>query len=230
MLKKFKNTIIWGYPSYAFLVAVGLYFFQAILYQGVRFTHHFIKTDLHSTKIAFIDDAIPIILPFVIIYYVSYIFWLGGPIVASKVEKTYYFDALAGIVTAEVIGALIFIFYPTGIDRVAEGLFNDNPGFLNALLQFVYMGDGVEWGYNLMPSYHCLISTGIFLMVYKQPEISKFYRWSAFIFCILVYISTVTVKQHYFIDIPTGIALAVLGHILATRYHLGNRFFGKWLS
>ena len=220
---KFLEKKLLGFPLYGYLTAILLYALQNLLYEQIRFYQERVGVTWHTTKIPVIDDLIPLQPEFwIIIYLFSHLFWIIGPIAASKVDKARYRDFIAGVVIAELIGAAIFVLYPTGMNRAAEGLLNNNPGFFNELLQWTYAADGTIYGTNLLPSFHCLISTSYFLVVYKRPEISRGYRIFAGLFCILIYISTVTTKQHFVIDIPAGILLSVLGHALASRFHLGN--------
>lgn len=228
---KFLEKKLLGCPLYGYLTAVLLYALQNLLYEQIRMYQERVGVVWHTTKIPLLDDLIPLQPEFwIIIYLFSHIFWIIGPIAASKVDKAHYRDFIAGVVIAELIGAAVFVLYPTGMNRAAEGLLNNNPGFFNGILQWTYAADGLTYGTNLLPSFHCLISTSYFLVVYKRPEISRGYQIFAGIFCILIFISTVTTKQHFIIDIPAGIALAVFSYALACHFHLGNLGRGEKAS
>ena len=111
------------------------------------------------------------------------------------------------------MGFLFFIFMPTYIDRAAEGVYkySEQPGVIGWMIRFVYSNDGVgDRGYNLFPSYHCLISMCCYLGVRKRPEISKGYKVYSFIMTILICMSTVFIKQHYFLDIVGGLAVPAI--------------------
>ena len=108
------------------------------------------------------------------------------------------------------------------MDRVAENLLNNNPGVLNQALQWIYNMDGGRYGTNLAPSYHCLISTCCYMGVAKRSEYAKSYRIFSAVFCVLIFASTVLCKQHYFIDIPTGIIIGYIAMKLAMKYHWGK--------
>ena len=142
--------------------------------------------------------------------------------VAKDGTKDHFKDFLIGMFVAYLIGAIVFTVYPTRMDRVAENLLNDNPGVLNQALQWIYNMDGGRYGTNLAPSYHCLISTCCYMGVAKCPEYAKSYRIFSAVFCALIFASTVLCKQHYFIDIPTGIIIGYIAMKLAMKYHWGK--------
>ena len=177
----------------------------------------------HTTKIAWLDDLIPLYLPFITVYILSYLFWIYGPMaVAKDGTKDHFKDFLIGMFVAYLIGAIVFTVYPTRMDRVAENLINDNPGVLNQALQWIYNMDGGRYGTNLAPSYHCLISTCCYMGVAKRSEYTKSYRIFSAVFCVLIFASTVLCKQHYFIDIPTGIIIGYIAMKLAMKHHWGK--------
>ena len=167
-----------------------------------------------APKVTFIDDRIPFIGVFVIIYIYSYVFWICGPAAVSLTGKKSYTNFVIALLASYLIGFLFFIFMPTYIDRTAEGLFKytEQPGAIGWMLRFIYSNDGVDInrGYNLFPSYHCLISMCCYLGVRKRPEISKGYRIYSFIMTILICMSTVLIKQHYFMDIVGGLAVPAI--------------------
>ena len=41
---------------------------------------------------------------------------------------------------------------------------------------------------------------------------------------LLIYASTVYVKQHYFLDIITGVALALAAYFVCKKFHWGRMF------
>ena len=225
--RKIWTKKLFGVPVYGIAAGIFMFILQRQLYVLADAVADMLGLPWHTTKIAWIDDRIGLFTPFIIIYVGCYITWIIGPMTAAKCETGFFKDFMAGMLISYLIGALVFALYPTRMDRVAEGLINDNPGFFNGLLQAIYRVDGGQYGTNLAPSYHCLISTCCYLAVRKRPEISKWFRVFSLVLCILVYASTVFCKQHYFIDIPTGIAAAVFGFALSRHFHLGRVFGGS---
>ena len=71
--------------------------------------------------------------------------------------------------------------------------------------RFLYMADAPT---NLLPSLHCLLSTMCWIGVRGNRRIP---RWKKIFFltaAVLVYVSTLLVKQHVIVDVFAGILLA----------------------
>ncbi len=176
-------------------------------------------------KIA-LDDRIPIVSAFIIPYIWSYVYWAMGPMVVSRCEKGHFADYMAANLVACVTGVLALAFFPTYMDRVAEGLYDvpANPTLLDQLRMFWYSLDGSEMAYNLLPSFHCINSTLCYLGVARRREIPVWYRVYSFVTTVLIYASTVCVKQHYFLDVVTGVALAMAAYFICKHFHWGRMF------
>lgn len=182
-----------------------------------------------APKISAIDDRIPLIAAFSVIYLFSYIFWICGPIAVSLTRRKNFINYIIGLSAAYIIGFLFFVFMPTYMDRVAEGLMDvsERGGIFNWFLKVIYGADGSEKAFNLFPSYHCLISLYCYLGVRKQPEISKGFRAYSLIMTILICMSTVFTKQHYFIDIPGGLLISILCYMVVNRLDPGEKIVRK---
>lgn len=176
-------------------------------------------------KIDAIDGNIPIIPIFIIPYVWSYVYWGMTPMAVSKCKFEHFLDYLAAYMFACIFGALILIFLPTYMDRVAEGLYDvSRTDIMSRLMRFWYSLDGSETAYNLFPSFHCINSTISYLGVCGRKEIPKWYRIYSLILTVLIYFSTVFVKQHYFIDVISGIIIAVIAFVICKKVHAGRIF------
>ena len=176
-------------------------------------------------KIAFIDDAIPVIPVFVIFYVYSYVFWICGPIAVSLTGKRNFVNYIAGLSLAYFIGFLFFVFMPTYMDRAAEGLMEigDKSGIFNKMLGTVYGADGGTIAYNLLPSYHCLISLYCYLGVRKQ-KIARWFQNYSLIMTVLICLSTLFTKQHYIIDMVLGLGISIACYMLMNRLDPGKKY------
>ena len=184
------------------------------LQHGVYLLSHHISSrlglDPFSPKTA-IDDLIPLVPAFIIPYVWSYVYWAMAPMAVSKCEKSHFLKYMAAYVLSMLLGATVLIFVPTYMDRVAEGLQNpDLHGFGVRLMQFWYSLDGGDMAYNLLPSFHCVNSTISYLGVARRPEIPKWYRVYSLVLTLLIYASTLFVKQHFLPDVFAGIAVALI--------------------
>ena len=173
-----------------------------------------------------LDDMIPIVSIFIIPYVWSYLYWAMGPMAVSKCEKEHFKDFMAATLIACVIGTIALTFFPTYMNRVAEGLYvvPENPNFFDKLRMFWYSLDGSEMAYNLLPSFHCINSTLCYLGVARRKEIPLWFRIYSLITTLLIFASTVFVKQHYVLDIVAGIPIAVIPFILSKKFHFGRMF------
>ncbi len=173
--------------------------------------------------IAQMDNAIPLLPIFIIPYVWAYLFWGMGPMAASKCENEHFKDFLASYLLACVAGALILVFVPTYMDREALGLWNrPQADFFEKLLHFWYSLDGSERAYNLFPSFHCINSTICYLAVAGRKEVKLWFRVYSLLIAILIFAATLFVKQHYVIDVVSGILIAVVAFAAAKRWHLGR--------
>ena len=181
------------------------------------------KEHAFECKIPAIDDRIPIVPVWSVIYLYSYIFWIMGPMAVSLTKKKNFINYICGLSLSYVIGFLFFVFMPTYMDRTKEGLMEaaEQPGPFNRLLKVIYAADGSEKAFNLFPSYHCLISTYCYLGVRHQPEISAGFKAYSLLTAVLISLSTVLTKQHYIIDVPGGVAIAVGSYALMNKLDPG---------
>ena len=223
LIGMFKAIPWWGW-----VLGVALFIFQRALYSiGVTISE-MIGTADHAVllKIPMIDDAYPFVPVFVIIYLYAFIYWLCAPAVVSLTPKRNIVNYLIGFVIAQLIGFVFFIFVPTYMDRVQEGLFEmvDKPGFLYKLLNMVYEMDGGNMAYNLSPSYHCMLSAYAYLGIRKQEAVPKWFRIYTLVMAILVCMSTMLIRQHYFIDFVTGVGFAVICYVIVEKLDPGKKF------
>ena len=173
-----------------------------------------------------LDDAIPIVSVFIVPYVWSYAYWAMGPMVVSKCEKQHFADYMAANLVSCIAGMLVLAFVPTYMDRVAEGLFDvpKDPTFFDRLRMFWYSLDGSAIAYNLLPSFHCINSTLCYLGVARRREIPLWYRVYSLLMTLLIYASTLYVKQHFILDVVTGIPLAAAAYFLCKKFRWGRMF------
>ncbi|MBR7082031.1 MAG: phosphatase PAP2 family protein [Oscillospiraceae bacterium] len=226
IIAKIKRIPVWGW-------IIGFVYFglQYGMYRLAELISRLTGTVEYAfvPKIPFIDDRIPIIAVFAVIYLFSYVFWICGPIAASLTKRENFINYIIGLSAAYIIGFLIFIFAPTYMDRAAEGLMDAaaKPGVFNGLLNMIYSNDGSALAFNLFPSYHCLISLYCYLGVRKQPEISVGFRAYSLIMTVLICLSTVFTKQHYAIDIVGGLAISIVCYIVTERLDPGGKIVAR---
>lgn len=219
-------------PPVGWAMTVFLYGFECLMYLlGPELS---MRTGTDSwaiaPKIPFIDDNIPLVKVFVIIYVVSYAFWGIYLLIISTTDSRNYINFIISFLITSFIGFLFFLFMPTYIDRSAEGVLAavEGPGFLNLCLRGIYASDGWETGRSLFPSFHCFISMFCYLGVRRADNIGRGMKVFAIVATVLVCLSTVFTKQHYFMDIVGGVGFAALCDAIVYKLDPGTRIVDKY--
>lgn len=177
------------------------------------------------TKIDCIDNAIPIIPIFAIIYIYAFIFWVCAPVVVSLSGKENFKKFAIGQSIAYFIGFVVYIFLPTYMDRASEGIIEYATNGNHWLLKTIYSFDGGNYAFNLCPSYHCLTSVYSFLAVYKLDGVSLWYKVYSCIVAVLICLATLFIKQHYFLDLVFGVTIAIVVYFVVEMvfYHIHKK-------
>lgn len=214
-------------PRYGWLIAIGLFVMDtASYYFGTLFSRLLGTISWQiAPKIPVIDDNIPFIAILVIPYLLSYAFWVVGAAFVSLTDKKNYTDFIVSMCLAYTIGFLFFALMPTYIDRLAEGALSraEGPGLLPFLLRMTYNSDGGRYGFNLFPSFHCMISVFCYLGIRKRTEVSKGIRIYTLVSTIVICLSTVCIKQHYILDVFGGIGLAIACFAAVKKFNLSAK-------
>ncbi len=164
-----------------------------------------------------LDNRIPFLPVFISVYILAYAQWVFSYIFHTKQSKI----ACDTIVTANIIAkgfaAVFFILLPT---QITLPVITGN-SIWEQLTQFIYNADTPR---TLFPSLHCLESWLCFRGAFYVKNAPKWYIRAQLIFSILVFASTVFVKQHFVVDIFAGIAVAELGLFIAKKKNFGSIF------
>lgn len=168
-------------------------------YQIPKFT---VDTDRLVVLETTIDTYIPFINGFIYIYICAFIQWGYFLHVLLKSDTCIGYKYCSAIMIGSLIGFIIFMVYPTAINR--PEVIGDS--ITAKYIRLVFSMDSIICAF---PSFHCLMSTMCIpvLIECKQSKKSIIFN---IIFSFLVFASTLLVKQHTFVDIPAGIALAFI--------------------
>ncbi len=122
---------------------------------------------------------------------------------AENLNRTFYAMALASL-----LSFMIFILYPTTLPRSLS----TQDGLSTKAFEFLYSIDSPA---NCFPSLHvslaCLAATGV---LSERKKISAL----VIIWALLITLSTMTTKQHYFVDIIGGLAVAIFSRIIILKF------------
>ena len=164
-----------------------------------------------------LDRLLPFLPSFILIYVLSYVQWVGTYVFHCRMDVRLCYRIAAANFCAKSMAMLCFIFLPTTINRPEV----PGSGIFSWLTQLIYDLDNPV---NLMPSLHCLESWMCFRLACMMPKKNKWYIAGQGVFTLLVFASTVLVKQHFVLDIPAGILVCELGWLIAERLGLWRVF------
>ncbi len=194
----YRKTIGRIIPDYALLSLISCFMLNMVIYFG---TQYIMAAVPHWDLTNRLDDRIPFVKEWVIVYVGCYLFWAVNYILVTREGKDLWYRFAAADMTSRLICGFFFLILPTtNIRPPVEG--ND---IYSDILRFVYEADMSS---NLFPSIHCLVSWFCVIGIRKSTKIPCWYKILSVIIAILVFISTVMLKQHYLIDILGGVVLA----------------------
>ncbi len=172
--------------------------FQCVMYCGVQYLE---GTPADMTMPA--DRLIPFIPSMIIGYLLWFPMIAFFPLLLHHFSKKLYRRHMAGLVLLIVLSCLIYLVYPTTVDR---GHLNDAP--LSQLVFLIYTAD--KMNLNCMPSMHCSMCFMMLFSALACKESPAVYRYGTVALSLLVVASTLFVKQHVIIDAVTAFPLALL--------------------
>jgi len=158
-----------------------------------------------ATLKTIIDDTIPLIRHWVWFYYLYFIA-IVFPIFFIKTRSELWRGLAAFTITA-VVSLAVYAFWRTEIIR-PKIIGDDISAYL---LKLVYEGDKP---YNCFPSQHVAYSWTAMFIAFKQ---NKWAGIIALVMAILISLSTLFIKQHWFVDVPAGIMLALGSYLLVYK-------------
>lgn len=194
-------------PRYTWLPFLVSAILLCITFYGTRLvTHNMYHYDVTMK----IDDLIPFWSPMILIYIGAYISWAVGYIVIGRESKELCYELLAAEQIAKIICFFIFLFFPTTMVR-ADITGN---GICDNLTKLIYFLDTPD---NLFPSMHCLSSWFCFRGALRCKKVGTTYKILTFVMAILVFASTLMVKQHVFIDVISGVLVMEISFFLSKK-------------
>lgn len=147
------------------------------------------------------DKIVPFIPQFIIIYFGCYIFWVVNYFMAAMREEESRYQFFTADFYARMVCLLCFVLFPTTNTRpVLTG-----SGIWIQAVQFLYT---IDKPVNLFPSIHCMASHFSCIAVRNNPKIPKWYKIFSAGITVLVFFSTVSLRQHVWQDVVGGVLLA----------------------
>ncbi len=194
-VKAFFHKLFPEHSRVPLLTVISLHFvFYCIPLFIVRNAHHY---DLSLP----VDVKIPFLSFFILFYVGAYLQWGVTYVFHFAKSREACVRLAAADIISKFIAAFFFVLLPTTMVQPALG-----KGFFDFCVGIIYFFDEPV---NLFPSLHCVVSWLCFRSAFAmRRELSRAYVWGQFAFSLLVFASTVFIKQHVFIDIIGGVVLA----------------------
>lgn len=176
-----------------------------------------------------IDDLFPLSPLWAIMYLLSFAFWVVNYILISRDHPQMVYRLVAADMAAKFVCLIFFVFIPTTLEQPSlEGY-----GWQAALLRIVY---ALDQPVNLFPSIHCLVAWLSFRPLLDCKYVKPWYKVCSLVLSLMVFLSTLFTKQHVFVDVIGGWALAEISYDLAPKLPVmgwlkrWNRKFDKELQ
>ena len=203
----FKRKINDLLPSYTRIPLVSMVCIHGLVYYATRLVTQKLT---HFDFSLPIDDAIPFIPAFSVIYLLAYVQWIAGYIVIARDSRELCYRVISGEIISKLICMALFLLVPTTMTRA--GIASD--GFFDRIVGCIYRLDAAD---NLFPSIHCLESWVCFRGAMRMKKTGPWYRYFTLLFSLLVFASTVLIKQHVAVDIMAGVLTAEIGQQIAQK-------------
>lgn len=212
MKEKIKNII----PGYTVLPLFATLILQIFVFSG---TKPIMSGAFHYNFESSWDLAIPFLPWTLLIYFGAYAYWAVSVIWILHGEKKQVFRFLSAYNLSLLISLGFYLLMPTT---------NTRPVFeVNDLwtwgMRMLYTIDTPD---NLFPSLHCLLSWLFLRALAVDSKVPRWYQIFSFVFSILIFISTLTTKQHILIDILSGVLIAEACYALCRNEKI-IAFYGK---
>ncbi len=215
-MKQAHKFLLWLLPPYGWLCGLAVIAADLIAYYGTKALDAGRALHLISTPL---DEALPLVPAFIIIYVLAYLQWVFSTVVILRDSRERCFRFTAAICTAMLLAMVTMLIWPTVIVRPQVEI----QGPITGLLAQIYCVDAPT---HVFPSMHCLFSWFCFRCSLGLKRMPRWYGWAQGVFSFLVFLSVILVKQHVWPDIFGGIAAAEMG-IALSRLLPVERLFAK---
>ena len=203
-------------PLYGVLPIVCSVLFNLLVYSGNRvLTSGWKHYDLSLP----IDDLIPFESWAIVFYIGAYLLWVVGFLFIAREEKALCYELFSGELLGKVLCLLFFLFLPTYMATRPDGF--EAHSLFDRLTELVYALDPPD---NLFPSIHCMESWLVLRASFRCRKLRHpvFWRVTFLLGAFAVFLSTLLVKQHVFLDVLGGVAVAEAGMFLARVLNAGR--------
>ncbi|MGM9605082.1 MAG: phosphatase PAP2 family protein [Faecousia sp.] len=188
---------------------------QALVYSGTKFC---MAGAYHYNFESAWDLSIPFLPWTVVIYVGAFLYWAISTVLILRGGKENAFRFLCAHCLSLLVVLVFYLVLPTTNTRPALG----KDTFWDWCMQLIYTLDTPD---NLFPSLHCELSWLCYLTLKQTPGISRGGKCFACVFSLLVFVSTLTTKQHILIDVFAGWLIAEVSFRLCGSRKVTKPFY-----
>lgn len=159
-----------------------------------------------------LDDLIPFCEYFVIPYVGWYLLIVVSLLYFALYNVENFKRLQIYIIVTQVVAMVIYVVFPNRQDLrpALDELGREN--FFTDVIGFLY---GFDTSTNVCPSLHVGYSLGIASIWLKEKSAAWWSKTIVVVFCILVCVSTVFIKQHSVVDAFVAVPMCVLAEIIS---------------
>ena len=158
-----------------------------------------------------IDNLIPFVPVFIYLYMIWYPFEILSLFFIFKYNKDTYLKTIITLAVSLLIAQIIFLIYPTTINRPIIESYNNLTEFI------VYLTYKSDTPVNCFPSIHCIICFHLIYCTLSSSKLPKKYFYTIIIINILIIISTLLVKQHVLYDVIGSLLISSISYYLISK-------------
>lgn len=212
---KNKNLLFGIIPKYSAFPLIATLLANMLAYYGSTLLVDLFNIKRHTLLLG-IDKYFSFRPEWIIVYFGCYITWVLYYILICRENEKICYDFVIAEIIAKMICMVVFTFYPTVMADRATELGNS---FFEQGIALLYK---IDKPYNLFPSIHCLASYISFRGMLWCKKIAPWVKISSGVVAVLVFLSVLFTKQHYFIDILAGIAVVEIGIFISRKLKFGD--------
>ena len=204
-------------PKYAWIPMAAWFTLNCLAFWGARWIT---PEDAYRNLALPIDHRLPMVPAFIVIYVLAFVSWFVGYALICR-EGPEGVGILLAEMLAKVICFAIFIILPTKMDKPPV----EGHDIFSWMCRVVFSFDEPN---VLFPSIHCLENWMIWRGMFSCRHISRAVKGGFFVYALLVFASTLLIKQHVIVDIPAAIVVGEIALWAGKKLRLGQRY-AAWL-
>ncbi|HWQ58205.1 MAG TPA: hypothetical protein VN540_04225 [Clostridia bacterium] len=177
---------------------------------------------LHLNDITMpLDNLIPFVPVFIIPYVLVFLEWGYFYLLAPLLGRERWGRYTAALTLGFAAIFIIFFAFPTTYTRPET----EGGSFFARIMGYVF---GIDQPSRCLPSLHCYLGWMNWRLVYGQQRVPKWLRVTALVVALVTLPTTLLVKQHVIVDVPSGVLMAELAWYAAGKTKLPEVFLGAF--